>query len=74
MLFLLYFKDLVQYGERRKVLILGDIFPSVVEKEFDTDSEETIVLQSFNEEWGDYLDIEEVDLLSTFSRSLGWEI
>ena len=33
-------------------------------KEFDIDSEETIVLQGFDEEWGEYLDKEEVELLS----------
>ena len=61
--FLLCIKVLVQYGERRKVLVLSDTFASVVKKEFDIDSEETIVLQGFDEEWGEYLDIEEVDLL-----------
>ena len=42
--FLLCFKVLVQYGEQRKVLVLGGTFPSVVKKEFDIDSEETIVV------------------------------
>ena len=41
--FLLCFKVLVQYGERWKVLVLGDTFPSVVKKEFDIDSEVTIL-------------------------------
>ena len=37
------FKVLVRYGERRKVLVLGDTFRSVVKKEFGIDSEESIV-------------------------------
>ena len=41
--FLLCFKVFVQYGERRKALVLSDTFPSVVKKEFDTDSEEPVV-------------------------------
>ena len=40
---LLCFKVLVQYSERLKVLVLGDTFPSVVKKEFDIDSEVTIL-------------------------------
>ena len=61
---MLCIKVFVQYGERRKVLVLSDTFALVVKKEFAIDSEETIVLQGFDEEWGEYLDIEEVDLLS----------
>ena len=33
--FLLCIKVLVQYGERRNVLVLSDTFASVVKKEFD---------------------------------------
>jgi len=62
-------KVLVQYGERRKVLVLGDTFQSVVKKEFGIDSEETIVLQRFREEWGEYLDIEEVNFLSVKDKT-----
>ena len=42
--FLLCFKFLVQYGEQRKVLVLSDTFATVVKKEFDIDSEETIAM------------------------------
>ena len=68
--FLLCLKVLVQYGERQKVLVLNDTFQSVVKKEFGIDSEETIVLQCFDEEWGKYLDIEGVDLLSVKLRDV----
>ena len=62
--FFALFQVLVQYGERRKVLVVDGTFPSTVKKEFEIDSAETLVFQEYDDEWGEYLDIDEVDLAS----------
>ena len=62
--FFALFQVLVQYGERRKVLVVDGTFPSTVKKEFEIDSAQTLVFQEYDDEWGEYLDIDEVDLAS----------
>ena len=62
--FFALFQVLVQYGVRRKVLVVDGTFPSTVKQEFEIDSAETLVFQEYDDEWGKQLDINEVDLVT----------
>ena len=55
---------LVQYGEQRKVIVIDDTFLSTVKTAFKIDIAETLVFQEYDNEWGEYLDIEEADFAS----------
>ncbi|XP_044184638.1 uncharacterized protein LOC114968241 isoform X4 [Acropora millepora] len=48
-------KVLVQYGESRKALVVEKAFVETIKKEFEIDEE--IIVQKFDHEWEEYVDI-----------------
>ena len=51
----------MQYGERRKVIVIDNAFLSTGKTAFKIHSAETLVFHDYDNKWGEYLDIEETD-------------
>ena len=55
---------LVQYSEQQTVIVIDDTFLTTVKTAFKIDIAETLVFQEYDNQWGEYLDIEEADFAS----------
>ncbi|XP_068684413.1 uncharacterized protein [Montipora foliosa] len=63
-----HFEVLVQYGESRKALVVGDRFINMVKTEFRIDIDGEILVHQFEDEWQEFVDVDALEHVADRSK------